>query len=837
MINHTEELFSQMGKGAWIITPNNRLAQQLIADFFLAQSRPSIQKPVCLPYASALHLLFQQTRHHLPTVEHPQLLNLQQQQQLWREIFGEITVSRGLLHEVQEAWRRCQQWEIDLRDPVFRLNSQTEQFQQWAISYQLKLNQLKAITEEEIVTYLINHKVMPLPPNINFIWACFDDFTPQQRSLQDYLQQHNHLQIYYDVAEHSADVFTMQAQDDDEEQLHLMQWLKSHLIKKPQRIAVVVPDLQTRHQSLQRVLLRHFPAHVFNISFADPLKEHVLIAHALTWLQLDKSNISNQQLRLLLHSPFLAYSKTEFMERSQILHENRGLQENKISLTNLKKCLRTAPKLLKLLNSLDDYPESASPEVWIELFKLRLHAFGFPGEYPLSSASYQVYQRFLSLLEEFISLRFIQASMSKTDALNALLNFTETTAFQARKSSSPIQILGLLEASGCTFDSIWVCGMTDQALPQKTRLSSFIPQKMQIDLNMPHARPERELQFARSLVTRLTNSAREVVFSYACLIGDTPNVPSPLITNFPAFLQQLVKTEHHPKLQKHTESYLIPFAANETVSGGTALITDQAKCPFRAFTSHRLYAQDSVSPSSGLDARTRGQLLHKIMENLWRTLQNQTILLEQTPETLDELMNKVIEGVLISHSDQAPHSLPKLIQTLEFERTKYLVSILLDWEKQRPNFSVSEVEEIYQFNIAGLELKLRVDRIDQVGEKKWVIDYKTTLPGQTPWEQERPEEPQLLLYALLDSNITTLLFLELKNGRLTCKGLSEDTSSLKGISALPKGQSWDEAVNRWKLQLQDLSQEFQQGQCNPAPTRTPICQQCDYQNLCRIRIS
>jgi ATP-dependent helicase/nuclease subunit B len=834
MTNHREILFSQMRQGAWIITPNNRLAQQLTEDFFASNAHLPLQKPVCIPYRTALQRFYQLSRHHLPQANHPVLLNQQHQQHLWSEILSSVTSSSGLLQEVQNAWRHCQQWGVDIHDPLFRQNSLTQLLQQWATSYQQELKHFASMTEEEIVPYLIAQQKIPLTANTKFVWVCFDDFTPQQRSLQQFLQDNEHQQIYEDIPERSAAVFKFQAKDEQEEQQQLLHWLKTHLAKGVQRIAVVVPDLQTQHQSLQRLFLRHFSPQDFNISLGKPLKEYALIAHALTWLELDPSSLTNQQLRLLLHSPFLSLSQTEFMERSHILHDSRLLQEAHISAIKLQTGLRSAPKLLKLINSLEDYPQIASPEEWVRLFKLRLSAVGFPGECPLSSTTYQVYHRFLSLFEEFLTYGLIKPTLSKSQAFDALISLTETTVFQARTPTSPIQILGLLEASGCTFDCIWICGMTDLTLPQKTRLSPFIPLKLQTELKMPHVHPEREFQFAQSLVRRLTYSGNEVVFSYASLVGDTPNLPSTLIIAFPEFPKSTITTVPFNPLQVQYESYLVPFSEQEKPTGGTALLADQAKCPFRAFAAHRLGAQESISQSIGLDARTRGQLVHKIMENLWLELQDQTTLLNQTAEALQAMVNRIINNVLSSYTEQNS-SLPTLIYSLEIERAENLVNVLLEWEKQRPAFAVAGIEEMYEIDLAGIKLKLRVDRIDQVGEKKWVIDYKSSLPAQTPWEQERPEEPQLLLYALLDEKINALLFLELKNGRLTCKGLSAGDTSVKNIAPLANGQTWDAAVQQWKLQLQDLAQEFHQGECKPTPTRIAICQQCDFQNLCRIR--
>src|SRR4029079_3574934 len=117
----------------------------------------------------------------------------------------------------------------------------------------------------------------------------------------------------------------------------------------------------------------------------------------------------------------------------------------------------------------------------------------------------------------------ISATLNKKEALDALTHLIENTIFQAKKTNAPIQISGLLEASGCEFDSLWVMGLTDQCLPQNTRLSAFIPPQLQRELLMPHSLPARELQFAKQTLQRLQRGSDTTVFSYSKLQGDNPN--------------------------------------------------------------------------------------------------------------------------------------------------------------------------------------------------------------------------------------------------------------------------------------------------------------------------
>jgi len=426
--------------------------------------------------------------------------------------------------------------------------------------------------------------------------------------------------------------------------------------------------------------------------------------------------------------------------------------------------------------------------------------------------------------------------MTLNEALVAFIDLLEQTIFQPQKTNALIQVSGLLEASGCEFDSLWVMGITDHCLPQKTRLSAFIPPQLQRELFFPHSIPARELHFAQQTLQRLHKGSPDTVFSYARLEGDNPNLPSSLIVAFPPYQPLTARTSNNNySLIPFPDSYLIPIQPNELISGGTALLANQAKCPFKAFSEHRLKAKAQNPGADGLDNREKGQLIHKVMELLWRNLGSQAVLIGLDEAALEQHIDKAIHLALAPLQQIHPDSFPPLVQQVEYQRLQRLVLCSLEWEKQRPPFTIKALEESYTIDIAGLNLKVRVDRLDEVANKKWVIDYKSSLPAAKPWNEDRPTEPQLLLYALLDEQINTLILMQLKTGKMFCNGLSEEDHSIHGISRLKKEETWANSRSTWQQQLTQLAEEFLQGHCVPQPVSAALCLHCDFQNLCRFQ--
>jgi len=839
MIKTKQGLFALMNAGATVITPNNRLSNQLLHDYYLQQASIIEDKPHCLPYQAFLRDLYNKARHLHAQITHPVLLSNFQQRHLWRQIItsqDNYPCNEGLLHEIQDAWMRCQHWQIDMENTAFSLTPQTRQFQQWQRQLQQALTQLGAITEEQLLPQVLRYQEVFSTTTV--IWVCFDDYTPQQRTLQQTFDARGCQQYYYDFLPNSTtNTECYAALDRQDECLQMIDWLKCCIAAGETRIGVVVPDLQAQYHPLQRLLQRHIPQDQFSISLGKPLTDYPLVTHALTWLGLDKGIIGNQQARLLLHSPYLFGARSELAMRSQAMHNSKLLQEAEIPFDSLvQEFSISTPKLAKSISNLTDYPRQATPQAWMNEFKSRLITLGFPGEYPLNSSTYQCFQRFMGLFDELLQLSVINPLMSAAAALEALHDLAKSTIFQIRKSTTPIQILGLLEASGCTFDSVWVSGLTDQCLPQKTNLSAFIPLDLQRDLQMPRAVATRELQFAKQLLQRLQRGSQQAVFSYPCLTGDMPNMPSPLMVDLPKFTATTRKLPSTTTLLVHRkDDYSLPLRAFETVSGGTSLLANQAKCPFRAFTAHRLHATSEPKLSTGPDAGERGQILHRIMELLWQQIGSQQHLNTLTHAELDELIEIAIQNALTPYIHNRQMSFSPLVQDVELSRLRRLITACLDWDKQRPAFAIEALEKTFTIHLSGIDFRVRIDRMDRLAsDKKWVIDYKTSIPVVKPWNEERPEAPQLLLYALLDESITALLFIQLKGGRLTCSGLSEDTLPIKGVNGLKKNERWSDQQKQWHQQLTDLASEFGSGFCPPLPSRTSTCEQCDFQNLCRI---
>lgn len=822
--------------GFHIITPNNRLAKHLLEEYLHTQGKEVTAKPVCIAWQMFLNQLMQQLIHLTPQKQHPVLLTTHQIHHLWRQILPET--HHGLLQVIKEAWTRCQLWEVDMQDPLFGDTPQTREFKTLSLAFNAALIRMHAITSEQIIAWLVKQEVCPVPKKL--VWVYFDDYTPQQKTLQACLAEHGTENIHLEYLTGQSLTTIYAADEEHDELLQLIAWLKQQIQIPSRRIAVAVPQLEQKAARLQRVLTQHIPAPFFNISLGKPSTQYPLIAHALCWLGLKHTELSVHEATLLLRSPYLAASRSEMLLRAQMIQDSALLQEATIDFKHFTHALkRHAPELETVLSALPAYPSTATVSTWVNAFQQRLEHLQFPGEYTLDSAAFQSYQHLGGLLEAFKSLQTITPKLTKEQALKALQELADNTVFQPEKPPAPIHLTGLLEASGCHFDAIWIMGMTDECLPHRLQFSAWIPLPLQRTLQMPYTSLEREYVLAEKMLTQLSNAGSEVVLSYPKLFADTPCYPTPLLPQAPAFIPQPspVNDKVRPGAVIYHETYNHPVNASDILTGSTTLLANQAKCPFRAFAAHRLHARTTDPLSPGLSAFERGRLVHKAAEQLWTHLANQPTLLSLSEETLGTLIDETLTQVLAACQQPTRSSFPALAQAIEKKRLTRLMQALMHWEKQRTtSFEVTSLETTHTLTLGGIAFTVRIDRMDTLEDgSTWIIDYKSSLPTGSPWKEMRPEEPQILLYALLDARINTLLFAELKQGHFRCKGVSEVSHDLPGITALKDNESWETQRDTWQTSLETLATEFRAGHCPPKPLHAGICQRCDFQALCRYR--
>lgn len=288
-----------------------------------------------------------------------------------------------------------------------------------------------------------------------------------------------------------------------------------------------------------------------------------------------------------------------------------------------------------------------------------------------------------------------------------------------------------------------------------------------------------------------------------------------------------------------------PLLAGATViGGGTALLRDQAACPFRAYANQRLHAEAPEAPHSGLDALERGTLVHRVLAGVWAQLSDSATLAATNGGRLDALLAEAAEAAIAGIRRLRPSVLAGRFADIEKQRLIVLARTWLEQDRQRGAFAVVAIEDKRSLAIGPLVLNARLDRVDQTADgRRIIIDYKTGTANAAAVLGERPDEPQLPLYLVAaEPEAAAVAFAQVRAGKQGYIGLARDGDLLPGVKAYADSRQrgehgvWPALVAAWQAELERLATQFAAGHAEVDPKRPPqTCQYCDLGPLCRIR--
>jgi probable DNA repair protein len=421
------------------------------------------------------------------------------------------------------------------------------------------------------------------------------------------------------------------------------------------------------------------------------------------------------------------------------------------------------------------------------------------------------------------------------------------TAFQPESPNVPIQVLGVLESAGCEFDHLWVMGLSADAWPLAARPTPFLPVVLQRAAGIPEASAEASLELDRRITQGWLSAAGEVVVSHPSREADRELDPSPLVAAIP---ERALELPAYPSwrdvlyasrgVERLPDASAPAFAARES-SGGSALIRDQAACPFRAFALHRLGSEGLEPPHAGLDALERGSLVHRVLAVAWEQLETKHALDSVSAADLRALLAKAAGDAVARQKRDRPTTLTGRFAEVEKRRLARLAFDWLQLERGRGDFSVFAIEAKRAIEVAGLRLNGRLDRVDETADgQRIVIDYKTRAPAAGAWLGERPDEPQLPLYlTAAEPGATAIAFAQVRARDMKFVALAAGKDILPGSRTLPDGRlkraadSWDAQVAAWRDELGRLAGDFVAGKAEVDP-KPGACEYCDQKPLCRI---
>lgn len=860
------------GPETLVLTVNNRYARRILSS--LSAGLNEQRRVMALPGIVPLRSWLQQVGDELSFVPQAGLashvIDTFGARSLWQHVISEVESEHLLLDAGQaaslaaEADQIMSEWQLAILPG--EETSDHQRFTIWREAYRARLQALDAEDAvrgfervcEAIRSGLLTHRYKRV------VMAGFSELSPRLLDLLMSLHAQGVALYQLDLDAIPAEtVKRVTATDPDTEWRLAAQWAGDKLRANPEgRYAIVAAQLESNVALAHRVLREELTfgssqgALAYNVAVARPLADWPLARAALAWLRLLGEMVRHRQCRPVdagtaLLSGRCAGDLDEADSRARIDASLRSDAVFNLSVGEFSRRLaQLAPTLSQAWAACFEHALAGSAkapiDIWVGRFRQWLQLLGFPGQAVLDSHAYQTVEAFERLLERLAQQALVLGRMDFGAAIAALTSLAGQTPFQPQRDpSARLDVQGFLEAEGGRWDEVWILGLTDEVLPPMPRPNPLIPLTALRRVNAPRATPERELQWARSMFNALLCSAPRVWVSHAQQEGERELRASPFITAFDIESQVLRRAEAVPaRMEEIEDKQGPPLPSGAITKGGIAVIDTQARNPLWAFARYRLGAGLMPDYADLADQNARGIFLHKCMELACKTFSDS-----------DDLRVQHSDGRLLSSMDTALERAAnecladygRAVRALEIQRAR---DILCDWfslELERGSFTVKAVEEEFLWSHGSLQLKLRLDRIDELADARVaVIDYKTgsgNIDPKSDWMRERPVGLQLPFYAsvLADgtSGVGALVLARLHARGVETKGLSDGDCGFAGPAGLndwPDFQhlGWDGLMAQWRAMIESLADEYALGVASNVSLRPDDLKYCDVLPFLRL---
>jgi ATP-dependent helicase/nuclease subunit B len=838
-----DTLWNKLQPQATIISPQQPLANWLTHRYHAHQAQQGLftwQTPDILSLTAWL------TRHWLQTPDPRIVLTQPAEQLIWQQIIQQHTPQSGinlphLGRMASHAWAQWHHWQIPATAKDFKVTLDSHAFWQWQMAFRQHCTDHRCISLAEIADALLPYlPQLALPDTI--VFACFDQSPAQLQSLIHHLRQLGSQVALFD---HQQPVATVQATafaSETEEIQAMLTWASQQPDKST--VGCIVPELTRVRDKLIHAWQDIDNNQQSSLVIPQPLNDYPLIHTALMSLQLLAPAIPTDTISRLLRSPFIVDGQTDLLTYSQVDQAIEATGITEWSLTDLSNVVASfaCSSLLDALQSIQQMqiPQTAPASEWGALFWQCPIMLGWPGQRPLTEQETQLNEQWQQVCEAFGSLDQMIQPLCLTDALACLTELSAGRLWPTLDIDSTVVLLDVQQAAGILFDKLWIMGMDDESWPPPAAPNPLLPHRLQRRHHLPGASAADQLIIARQLTSRWRQSCRQLHISFTQIKEDKHHQLSQLYNDIPVTKYHSPTPEpdfarHASILERLTDDRGSPLQSDDPIRGGSFILKEQANCPFRAFASFRLQAVGRSLPTFGISPLEHGSLVHQVLDDFWQQTKNQQQLLAYSEQALTRLLEQCIDRALMTLDRKQQHT---LFSSLEKTRLCRLLTRWLNIEKQRPSFTVVAIEQSQTIDLAGLSLRIRCDRIDELADgSQLMIDYKTGLPNPCDWFGERPLEPQLPLYSLYYPAITSISFAQLNPTKLCFKGISQFGTDIQGIKLSEQslgGAQWPTLQQQWQQEFTKLSQAFQQGIATVDP-KPNACKTCDLQSLCRIQ--
>ncbi len=427
-----------------------------------------------------------------------------------------------------------------------------------------------------------------------------------------------------------------------------------------------------------------------------------------------------------------------------------------------------------------------------------------------------------------------------------------------------LQIMGLLETRNLDFNTIHILSVNEGVLPQSKSNNSLIPFDLRIIFKLPIYK-NKQAVYAYHFY-RLLQNAQNINIYYNTLSdgmgeGELSRFIRQIIHELPSKNKNINIKEifyQSPEFNNGNKTQKIIVEKNEEIIKkiekkllglSPTSINCYLNCPLQFYIKYIENIQENTTDEL-IQNNIIGNIIHNTLQNLYENFSNKEIDINLYDTVVNDHLEDSYHKALISNN--FTEGLPE--KGFNYLTKKMIEKLIKDFIEQERKFIIKNddkpfkilcLEELlsHKFTIDEKEVYLigYADRIDKVGDKIRVIDYKT---GSIHEEDLRIKKNTCSLKDLKDKSLQLIIYKYLyakKNfedlekiepGIFGLRKISKDIFLLKNESEIFDNNNFistcDDLFINLFSEILDKNIPFTQTDDDKK------CKNCDYKNICKI---
>ncbi|WP_212786483.1 PD-(D/E)XK nuclease family protein [Ferrigenium kumadai] len=256
-----------------------------------------------------------------------------------------------------------------------------------------------------------------------------------------------------------------------------------------------------------------------------------------------------------------------------------------------------------------------------------------------------------------------------------------------------------------------------------------------------------------------------------------------------------------------------PSVASEAVPQGVSIsgYNSMVACPYQFYARHILHLNELDEVQEGIEKRDYGERVHDVLQ---RFHERYPQVCGHNVEEMEVALRRISEEVfadLLRQDFAARAWLARWFQSLP---------AYLEWqtENEAEGWRYAEAESKFDWQLEGVRLRGRIDRLDVRAEEKLVLDYKTQSEQALRNKLREPgEDVQLACYAYAHE-AADAAFVSIENGKVKLVEPKQDVPLLAQLNA---------------ERLEQVMGRIRGGAGLPANGIDAVCTHCEMRGVCR----